>query len=204
MGADRRTIARHRPSPTTEIDAVTDALRTALSALEQRPAILVASYFGTLGGTGRPCCDRHRRLCESTLWRARNRYHRRNPGPARKHVVAGVVDGRNIWRTDLDYGTGHSRNAARQHRLPCGVHFVLAAARSVLARRRTGYRPTLRSWLALRHRESARGSDSGRRTGRSGRESVEADLRNRARRRETRRSDSRLHNHAVRAGWTRS
>ena len=38
------------------------------------------------------------------------------PDLARKHVVAGVVDGRNVWRTDLEAALGTARDTARQRR----------------------------------------------------------------------------------------
>ncbi|MDN5768272.1 MAG: 5-methyltetrahydropteroyltriglutamate--homocysteine S-methyltransferase [Humibacillus sp.] len=77
---------------------VVRAAYTALSAAQHRPAILVASYFGDLGpalpviaatGVEGLAID----LVAGAL-----------PDDgilAGKHVVAGVVDGRNVWRTDL-------------------------------------------------------------------------------------------------------
>ncbi len=72
-----------------------------LSALSDRPAILVASYFGSLGAalpalasTGIEGIAIDRVAGSDSIAAV--------PELTRKHVVAGVVDGRNIWRTDLE------------------------------------------------------------------------------------------------------
>ncbi len=72
----------------------------ALAAADARPAILVASYFGSLGdalpalaATGVEGLAVDLVAGSDALAAV--------PGLARKHVVAGVVDGRNVWRTDL-------------------------------------------------------------------------------------------------------
>ncbi|WP_430331070.1 5-methyltetrahydropteroyltriglutamate--homocysteine S-methyltransferase [Rhodococcus sp. ACT016] len=73
-----------------------------LAALTHRPAILVASYFGDLGpalpmlvetGVEGIAVDLVAGSLDSVV---------ATPGIERKHIVAGVVDGRNIWRNDLD------------------------------------------------------------------------------------------------------
>ncbi|TWD72048.1 methionine synthase (B12-independent), partial [Kribbella amoyensis] len=83
-----------------------DVLRSAydrLSALPRRPKLLVASYFGDLG-------DALPRLAATAvegiavdLVSAPGTVERIAALPEfqRKTVVAGVVDGRNVWRTDL-------------------------------------------------------------------------------------------------------
>lgn len=85
-----------------EIALVRDTY-TELSAVEQRPAILVATYFGhpdaALGA-----------LAETGVEGVAVDFTAGTqvadvaglPALAHKLVVAGVVDGRNIWRTDLD------------------------------------------------------------------------------------------------------
>ncbi|WP_137724922.1 5-methyltetrahydropteroyltriglutamate--homocysteine S-methyltransferase [Prescottella subtropica] len=72
-----------------------------LAAIPRRPAILVASYFGSLGdalpalaATGIEGLAIDAVAGSDVLGAV--------PDLAHKHVVAGVVDGRNVWRTDLD------------------------------------------------------------------------------------------------------
>ncbi|WP_248499530.1 5-methyltetrahydropteroyltriglutamate--homocysteine S-methyltransferase [Tomitella gaofuii] len=76
-----------------------------LAAVVRRPAILVASYFGSLGdalpaltATGIDGIAVDLVAGADALAAV--------PGLARKHVVAGVVDGRNVWRTDLERALG--------------------------------------------------------------------------------------------------
>ncbi|QDQ96918.1 5-methyltetrahydropteroyltriglutamate--homocysteine S-methyltransferase [Tomitella fengzijianii] len=85
--------------------AVARRIYDELAALTQRPAILVASYFGSLGdalpalaatGIEGIAVDLVAGS-DAPAW---------VPGLARKHVVAGVVDGRNVWRTDLEAALG--------------------------------------------------------------------------------------------------
>ncbi|AKU18638.1 5-methyltetrahydropteroyltriglutamate--homocysteine S-methyltransferase [Luteipulveratus mongoliensis] len=69
----------------------------ALSAAENRPAILVATYFGRLGEAASALA--------SVEGIAVDLVAGSEPDAAAlkgKHVVAGVVDGRNVWRTDPD------------------------------------------------------------------------------------------------------
>ncbi|MBC2644367.1 MULTISPECIES: 5-methyltetrahydropteroyltriglutamate--homocysteine S-methyltransferase [unclassified Rhodococcus (in: high G+C Gram-positive bacteria)] len=76
-----------------------------LSAVESRPALLLASYFGSLGdalpalaSTGVEGLAVDLVAGSDTLASV--------PELSRKHLVAGVVDGRNIWRTDLEDALG--------------------------------------------------------------------------------------------------
>ncbi|NKR42665.1 5-methyltetrahydropteroyltriglutamate--homocysteine S-methyltransferase [Rhodococcus hoagii] len=82
--------------------AATRSVYDRLAALDHRPAILVASYFGDLGaalpvltstGIEGIAVDLVAGSSESVI---------AAEGLERKHVVAGVVDGRNIWRNGLD------------------------------------------------------------------------------------------------------
>ncbi|MDL9937115.1 5-methyltetrahydropteroyltriglutamate--homocysteine S-methyltransferase [Gordonia sp. ABSL1-1] len=73
-----------------------------LSAVTRRPAILVATYFGdpgaALGALARTAVE----AIAVDLIEGSVEAVAAVPELANKLVVAGVVDGRNIWRTDLD------------------------------------------------------------------------------------------------------
>ncbi|AOW94999.1 5-methyltetrahydropteroyltriglutamate--homocysteine S-methyltransferase [Rhodococcus sp. WMMA185] len=72
-----------------------------LSAIQARPAILVASYFGSLGEVLPALASSDVDGLAVDLVAGSDSLAS-VPGLERKHVVAGIVDGRNIWRTDLD------------------------------------------------------------------------------------------------------
>lgn len=90
---------------TPEEIAVARRVYDRLSAVPERPAILLASYFGGLGdalpalaATGVEGLAVDLVAGSDALASV--------PALTRKHVVAGVVDGRNVWRTDLDAALG--------------------------------------------------------------------------------------------------
>ncbi|WP_329110263.1 5-methyltetrahydropteroyltriglutamate--homocysteine S-methyltransferase [Micromonospora sp. NBC_01699] len=88
-----------------------DALRTAytrLAALEQRPRLFVASYFGELGDALPALLDSRVEAVGLDLVAGPGNLDRLaayGPLPGRT-VVAGLVDGRNVWRTDLRAAAG--------------------------------------------------------------------------------------------------
>ncbi|MFF2109304.1 5-methyltetrahydropteroyltriglutamate--homocysteine S-methyltransferase [Rhodococcus koreensis] len=119
-----------------------------LSAVESRPAILLASYFGSLGdalpafaSTGVEGIAVDLVAGSDTLAAV--------PELTRKHVVAGVVDGRNIWRTDLEnalttLGTLLGSTGSLAVSTSCSllhVPYTLQAEKNV--------DKALRSWLAF-------------------------------------------------------
>ena len=84
-----------------------DALRAAyhrLSELENRPRIFVATYFGELGDALPALLDTPIEALGVDLVTGPGNLHRlAAAGPLRgKTIVAGLVDGHNIWRTDLN------------------------------------------------------------------------------------------------------
>jgi len=96
---DEPALVRDLDTPV--LDAV-ERVYDALAQAPRRPAILVASYFGSLG----PALDRLARtgieglavdLVAGTADGLAG-----VPALAGKLIVAGVVDGRNVWRTDLE------------------------------------------------------------------------------------------------------
>lgn len=83
------------------LGAVTRVYDT-LSAAEERPAILVASYFGDLGpALGRLAATGVEGIGIDLVAGSATGVAGL-PSLANKLLVAGVVDGRNVWRTDLE------------------------------------------------------------------------------------------------------
>ncbi|WP_137723379.1 5-methyltetrahydropteroyltriglutamate--homocysteine S-methyltransferase [Prescottella subtropica] len=87
----------------TEADlAATESVYQQLSAVEHRPAILVASYFGDPGGALPALVGTGIEGVAVDLVAGSVDAVASTPGIERKLLVAGVVDGRNIWRNRLD------------------------------------------------------------------------------------------------------
>ncbi|PBC49933.1 5-methyltetrahydropteroyltriglutamate--homocysteine S-methyltransferase [Rhodococcus sp. ACS1] len=137
-------VADHTPEEIATAKRVYDQL----SAVETRPAILLASYFGSLGdalpaiaSTGVEGIAVDLVAGSDTLAAV--------PELTRKHVVAGVVDGRNIWRTDLEnalttLGTLLGSTGSLAVSTSCSllhVPYTLRAEKNV--------DKALRSWLAF-------------------------------------------------------
>ncbi|BAH51285.1 5-methyltetrahydropteroyltriglutamate--homocysteine S-methyltransferase [Rhodococcus opacus] len=168
-----------------------------LSAVESRPAILLASYFGSLGdalpalaSTGVEGIAVDLVAGSDTLAAV--------PELTRKHVVAGVVDGRNVWRTDLEHalttlGTALGSTGSLAVSTSCSllhVPYTLDAERSVDA--------ALRSWLAFGS-EKVREVVTLATALTQGRQAVEGRFALDRAARATRATDSRLHDGAIRA-----
>ncbi|MBB5790845.1 5-methyltetrahydropteroyltriglutamate--homocysteine S-methyltransferase [Jiangella mangrovi] len=73
-----------------------------LGGLAERPAILVSAYFGDLGEALPVLASSPVEAIGLDLVAGSVPVAGDVPGLATKTVVAGVVDGRNVWRTDLD------------------------------------------------------------------------------------------------------
>ncbi|WP_072687124.1 5-methyltetrahydropteroyltriglutamate--homocysteine S-methyltransferase [Rhodococcus marinonascens] len=119
-----------------------------LSAVESRPAILVASYFGSLGDALPPLVSTGIEGLSVDLVDGSDSLAS-VPGLKRKHVVAGIVDGRNIWRTDLDRAS-----AALETLLGNVGSLAVSTSCSLLhvpytLDAETGLDEALRSWLAF-------------------------------------------------------
>ncbi|TWF95587.1 5-methyltetrahydropteroyltriglutamate--homocysteine S-methyltransferase [Saccharopolyspora dendranthemae] len=86
-----------------ELDALREAYRT-LGELSDRPALLVAGYFGDLGDALDVLADSPVEALGVDLVTSPSTIDKLPglTGLRNKSVVAGLVDGRNIWRTDLD------------------------------------------------------------------------------------------------------
>ncbi len=78
----------------------------ALGSLQNRPAIFVATYFGELNGALPALARTPVEAIGVDLVAGTGRAVAAAPELAAKTVVAGIVDGRNIWRTDLQAALG--------------------------------------------------------------------------------------------------
>ncbi len=130
--------------------AVAGRVYDELAAATDRPAILVATYFGrpgaalpVLAGTGVEglAFDFTAGATVDDLAGV--------PALAGKLVVAGVVDGRNVWRTDLDQALSTLGTL-----LGSTGALVVSTSSSLLhvpysLEAETGIEPVLRSWLAF-------------------------------------------------------
>ncbi|RDI30399.1 methionine synthase (B12-independent) [Rhodococcus sp. AG1013] len=179
-----------------EIAAV-GAVYNRLSALDRRPAILLASYFGDLGpalpvlaetGVEGLAVDLVAGSLDSVI---------ATPGLERKHVVAGVVDGRNIWRNDLD-GSLDALEALRER----AGSVAVSTSCSLLHVPYTldgedGLDRALRSWLTFGVEKIKEVATLA--TGvQSGRDAITAELTDARAAAATRAADPRLHDDAIR------
>jgi 5-methyltetrahydropteroyltriglutamate--homocysteine methyltransferase len=136
---------------TGELEATGTAYRT-LGDATDRPAVFVASYFGHLGEALPVLADTAVEaigvdLCSGTTLDQLAAV----PALRDKTLVAGVVDGRNIWRTDLRAAL-ETLEALRE------VAGAVAASTSASLlhvpyslEREEALDPALRSWLAFAH-----------------------------------------------------
>lgn len=75
---------------------------TRLAGLSERPRLFVASYFGELGDALPALVDTGVEAIGLDLVAGPGNLERlARCGPVRRLIVAGLVDGRNIWRTDI-------------------------------------------------------------------------------------------------------
>jgi 5-methyltetrahydropteroyltriglutamate--homocysteine methyltransferase len=169
-----------------------------LSEIPDRPALFVATYFGALNGAlpalARTAVD----AIGVDLVAGGEQAIAAVPELAGKLLVAGVVDGRNIWATDLEAALGTlatllgsagsvavSTSCSTLH-----VPYSLDAESELDA--------ALRSWLAFGAEKVAEVATLAKAL-RDGRETVEAAIENSTKAAASRKSDPRLHNGHVRA-----
>ncbi|MFD4367179.1 5-methyltetrahydropteroyltriglutamate--homocysteine S-methyltransferase [Rhodococcus sp. NPDC058521] len=182
---------------TAEEIAVASRVYESLSGLENRPAILVASYFGGLGDALPALVATGIEGLAVDLV-AGNDTFASVPELSRKHIVAGVVDGRNIWRTDLEKAL-----ASASTLLGSAGSLAVSTSCSLLhvpytLDAETGIDKALRSWLAF-------GSEKVREVVAlgtaltEGRESVEEEFALARAAASTRASDPRLHDAELRS-----
>ena len=176
--------------------AVAKRVYDQLAAVETRPAILLASYFGSLG-EALPALAATDVEGLAVDFVAGADELAAIPELARKHLVAGVVDGRNIWRTDLEQalttlGTLLGSTGSLAVSTSCSllhVPYTLDAEQNLDA--------ALRSWLAFGS-EKIQEVVTLATALTQGRDAVEGRLALDRAARETRAADSRLHDQALR------
>ena len=105
-----RWVQLDEPALVTDISpdapALAEAVYNALGAVSNRPAIYVATYFGDPGASLAGLARTPVEAIGVDLVYGPNTAVAAVPELANKTLVAGVVDGRNIWRTDLEAALG--------------------------------------------------------------------------------------------------
>ena len=178
--------------------ALAERVYTALGSVDNRPAISVVTYFGD-AGTALPALARTPiEAIGVDLVRGSADSIASIPELANKTLVAGIVNGRNIWRTDLE---------AALSRLASLLGSVKAVAVSTSCSTlhvpyslepETDLDDALRSWLAF-GAEKVQEVAALARALRDGRDAVADEIAASNAAVESRRNDPRLHNDAVRS-----
>src|SRR5581483_7530993 len=82
--------------------ALAEKVYNTLGSVQKRPAIYVATYFGDPGNALPALARTPVEAIGVDLVRGADTAVTSVPGLADKTLVAGIVNGRNVWRTDLD------------------------------------------------------------------------------------------------------
>ncbi|MGB9303627.1 MAG: 5-methyltetrahydropteroyltriglutamate--homocysteine S-methyltransferase, partial [Mycobacterium sp.] len=105
-----RWVQFDEPALVTDISpdapALAEAVYTALGSVTDRPAIYVATYFGDPGAGLAALARTPVEAIGIDLVYGADTAVAAVPELANKTLVAGIVDGRNIWRTDLEAALG--------------------------------------------------------------------------------------------------
>lgn len=168
-----------------------------LAAPSHRPAILVASYFGDLGAALPVLTSTGVEGIAVDLVAGSLGSVVATPGIERKHVVAGVVDGRNIWRNPLD-GSLDALETLRERASSVAVSTSCSLLHvPYTLDGENGPDGALRSWLAFGSEKI--GEVTALATGlRSGRDAIADELSEARAAAATRTADPRLHDDAIR------
>ena len=178
--------------------ALAERVYTALGSVDKRPAISVVTYFGD-AGTALPALARTPiEAIGVDLVRGSADAIASIPELANKTLVAGIVNGRNIWRTDLEAALGRLASL-----LGSVGSLAVSTSCSTLhvpysLEPETELDDALRSWLAF-GAEKVHEVAVLARALRDGRDAVADDIAASNAAVESRRSDPRLHNDQVRA-----
>jgi 5-methyltetrahydropteroyltriglutamate--homocysteine methyltransferase len=178
--------------------ALAEAVYNALGNLSNRPAIYVATYFGDPGASLAGLARTPVEAIGVDLVYGANTAFAAVPELAGKTVVAGVVDGRNIWRTDLESALG--KLATLSH---SAAHVAVSTSCSTLhvpysLEPETGLDDALRSWLAFGQEKVVEVVTLARAL-KEGRDAVADDIAASNAAVASRKSDPRLHNDRIRA-----
>ncbi|MDP7705600.1 5-methyltetrahydropteroyltriglutamate--homocysteine S-methyltransferase [Mycobacterium sp. TY815] len=201
-GNGARWVQFDEPALVTDISpdapALAEAVYNALGAVANRPAIYVATYFGDPGAALAGLARTPVEAIGVDLVYGPDTALAAVPELADKTLVAGIVDGRNIWRTDLDAALGRLatlRNSAAAVAVSTSCS-TLHVPYSLEAE--TGLDDNLRSWLAF-GAEKVREVVVLARALRDGREAVADEIAASNAAVASRRKDPRLHNDELRA-----
>ena len=178
--------------------ALAEAVYNALGKVSNRPAIYVATYFGDPGASLAALARTPVEAIGVDLVYGANTAIAAVPELAGKILVAGVVDGRNIWRTDLQAALGKLASL-----LGSAASVAVSTSCSTLhvpysLEPETGLDDALRSWLAFGQEKVAEVVTLSRAL-HEGREAVEKDIEASNAAVASRKKDPRLHNDQVRA-----
>jgi 5-methyltetrahydropteroyltriglutamate--homocysteine methyltransferase len=178
--------------------ALAEQVYTTLGSLDKRPAIHVATYFGDAGAALPALARTPVEAIGVDLVYGADTAVASVPELAGKTLVAGVVDGRNIWRTDLESALGKlaallGSAAAVAVSTSCSTLHVPYSLEP-----ETGLDDALRSWLAF-GAEKVHEVAVLARALHDGRDAVADDIAASQAAVKSRQSDPRLHNNQVRA-----
>ncbi len=129
-----------------------------LAESRDRPSIEISTYFGHVGSAMPVLADLPVEGVGLDLCRGRENLEllRSAGGLGAKVLFAGVVDGRNVWRNDLDASLGLLDAPRRPRRRGGRLHLVLAPARPALPWPRDGARRRGPTLAGLRQGEARR------------------------------------------------
>ena len=178
--------------------ALAEAVYNALGALSNRPAIYVATYFGDPGASLAALARTPVEAIGVDLVYGGNTAVAAVPELASKTLVAGVVDGRNIWRTDLQAALSKLATL-----LGSAANIAVSTSCSTLhvpysLEPETGLDDALRSWLAFGEEKVHEVAVLARALN-EGREAVADEIAASNAAVASRKKDPRLHNDQVRA-----
>jgi 5-methyltetrahydropteroyltriglutamate--homocysteine methyltransferase len=178
--------------------ALAEAVYNALGAVSNRPAIYVATYFGDPGASLAALARTPIEAIGVDLVAGTDTAVAGIPELSTKILVAGIVDGRNVWRTDLEAALGKLATL-----LGSAATVAVSTSCSTLhvpysLEPETGLDDNLRSWLAF-GREKVAEVVTLARALHEGRDAVADEIAASNAAVASRKSDPRLRNAAVRA-----
>ncbi|MGH3531654.1 MAG: 5-methyltetrahydropteroyltriglutamate--homocysteine S-methyltransferase [Mycobacterium sp.] len=184
----------------TDAPELAERVYTALGSAANRPAIHVATYFGDPGAALPALARTPVEAIGVDLVRGADTAVASVPELAGKTLVAGIVNGRNIWRTDLESALSRLATllgsaAAVAVSTSCST---LHVPYSLAAETDAGLDDNLRSWLAF-GAEKVHEVVTLARALRDGREAVADEIAASAAAMASRRADPRLQNAQIRA-----
>ncbi|OBJ46884.1 5-methyltetrahydropteroyltriglutamate--homocysteine S-methyltransferase [Mycolicibacterium mucogenicum] len=169
-----------------------------LAATTKRPAILVATYFGELGPVLPALARTQIDGVAVDFVSGGDQPVAGVPGLADKLLVAGIVDGRNVWRTDLEAALVRLESVQESARSVAVSTSCSTLHVPYSLEREDGLDDALRGWLAFGAEKVGEVATLATAL-RNGRDSVTAQLEASNRAVASRTHDPRLHNAAVRA-----